>query len=842
VKTRKAYSPEELVGKASEYGLVLTVEASLADAVNAYLDEERVFTPMQLVEADREFRKKIFLEVVDETGLTWKQTSYLLENILSCWKHSGELEEILEYPEFQTEETEEIIEILQDRETPYGRMEEFEVEVEDVAVLKEYQFTGIDRKVLPEEYDSIETFTDEDHDLGEFKVFSSASDIVQSLKENIRRLDPEEVGVVLKPGSKYESLVKSVLEAEDIPFQRRSHAREDEDVRTFLSLIETGLSGGKVRVKDVRPIIRRLDVRIPRRHENRKLEDIQEGEEFREFLNALEYLDFRDAVERYHELTERGTAITEVLEELGLMDEQVSEDSVNSIRYYLDSFEVNPDEFDEGVLLADPTKVSQVNREYVFHLGMDTEWMRDIEEKDWIDRGEEESKNLKDFRSLIQSGESYFLVQDQELNEDVMPCFYLNEIIEQEFTSFSDLPHSKVRPEEKPEKRGFEKENYGVESEEVKAVSQSGLNSFVLSPRLYYMDELVSDADQQRLEKGNLFHMYAEYHANNPERAAEIPLSDIVELMMDEIDEFADELDLEDLETQFRIGVKHIRSFLDNHELEDVAFGGEYLPTDDENVFVENFPGDNSSLETEPYFKDFDLGAKGKIDLMLNKNHLVDYKSGRRKTVQKVLKKSHVDLYEEEMFPDFQPLLYITHHRKHVDGEIKFTFFHFLNEMGTAVNGEEATTETTIKYHPETFQEKKASMEVFEDMIRDVAKSNDRRKTLEKLGYQKYESFMQEYQVPEPFNKKELLETEFAEKFVDFAREDVGDYKYVENGARSTLKKLVEYRMQNYFREDADRMEEFLEEKLEEINEYIGSRFPVDAKPEELPDRDLILK
>jgi hypothetical protein len=843
VKTAAAYSPEELAEKVAGHDLVLTVEASLADAVNSYLEEEKVFTPMQLVDADREFRKKVFLEVVDEKDLTWKQTSYLLENVLSCWKHTGELENILDYPEFQTEEVEELIQLLENRETPYSKIQEFEVDAVNVAVLKEYQFTEIDRQILPENYEQIESFSEEEQSLDEFKVFSSALEMVQSLKENIQRLDPEKVGVAVKPGSKYEPLLKSVLEAEDLPFQRRSHAREDEDVRTFLSLLETGLSGGRARVKDVRPIIRRLDVRIPRKHENRKLDDIQEGEEFKEFLNAMEYLDFGDAVERYHDLTERETGIAPVLEELGLMDEQVSEESVNSIRYYLDSFEVNPNEFDEGVLLADPTKVSQIDREYVFHLGMDTEWMREIGEKEWIDRDSQERRHLRDFRSLIQSGNSYFLVQDQELNEAVTPCFYLNEIIEQEFTSFSELPHTRVGPEEKPEKQGFKKENYGVKPGEVELISQSALNSFVLSPRLYYMDELVSDADQQRLEKGNLFHMYAEYHANNPDKASEIPLSDVVELMMDEIDEFADELDLEDLETQFRIGVKHIRSFLEKHELEEVSFSkDEYFSTDEENVFVREMPGDNTSLRTEPYFKDFDLGAKGKIDLVLSENHLVDYKSGRRKTVQKVLKKSHVELYEDEKFPDFQPLLYITHHRKHVDGPIKFTFFHFLNEMGNAVNGGEATTETTITYHPERFQEKKASMEVFEKLIRNVAKSNDRRKTLEKLGYSRYKEFMNENQVPEPFDKNKLLETDFAERFEEFAKQNVGDYKYVENGARSTLKKLVEYRLQNYFKEDADKMEQFLNEKLDQINNYIDSRFPVDAKPEELPNRDLILK
>lgn len=840
---RKAYTAEEISRMVEEYELVLTVEASLADAVNNHLENEKVFTPMQLVDADQDFRRKVFLQLIEETDLTWKQVSYLLNKVLNCWKYTGEPEKILDFEEYQTEEVEKLVELLKSRDLPYSSLGEFEIDVNEVAVLKEHQFTGIDRKMLPEEYDNIEVFSEEEIELGEFQIFSSASDIAQSLKENIQRLDPEDVGVTVKPGSKYEPLIKSALEAGDIPFQRRSHARDDEDIRTFLSLIEAGLTRGKVRVKDVRPIIEQLGIRIPQKHDNRSLEDINEGEEFKEFLNAVEYLDFNDAVEKYHELIERETGIDEILEEMGILQVQVTQEKINEVRYYLDSFDVQTDEMNQGVLLADPTKVSQVDREYVFHIGMDTDWMREIEDDNWIDQRKEEENHLKDFKSLIQSDKSYFMVQNKELNEEIMPCFYFNELIDEEFTSFSELPHKKVRPEEKPEENGFEPENYNVEKSEVEAISQSSLNSFVQSPRLYYMDRLVSEADQEKFEKGNLFHMFAEWYACNSEKTSNISRDKVVELMMENIEEFAEDLDLEDLKTEFQIGVKNIQNFLETREIEEVEFGEEYTATEDKkNVFVKEFPGGNSDLQTEPYFKDKEMGVKGKIDLILDENHLIDYKSGRRNSVQKVLKKSHPELYEEERFPDFQPLLYITYHRQHVDGKIKFTFLHFLNDLGDSVNGGEAEVETTITYHPETFAEKKASMEVFEYMIKDVAKSNDRRKTLEKLGYQQYKNFMEERELPEKFDKDKLLQTDFAQNFEDFAKQEVGDYKYVEKGVKKALKKLVDFRMENYFEEDADKMEEFLQDKLDEINEYLDSRFPVDANPDELSERDLILK
>ena len=841
VKLQKATSPEKLAEKTSGQDLILTVEPSLADAVNSILNEDKAFTPFQLVDTDQDFKKEMFLEIGRETDLTWKQISYLMENILSCWKHTGQKENILEYPEFDTEQTKKILNILDDKDTPFNQLEELEVDAENVAVLKEYQFTEIDRKILPKDYNSIETFTENDVELGEFNIFSSASEIVQSIKENIEQLNPGQVGVAVKPGTKYEPLIKSALESEGIPFQRKSDAREDEDVRTFLALLETGLNQGRVRVADVRPILQQLNIRIPQRHNNRRLEDVQHGEEFTELLNMVDYLNFKEAARKYHELTDRETPVTGVMEELDLMDEQVTSNGINSIRYFLDSFEVGREERNNGVLLADPTQVSQVDRKHVFHVGMDTDWMREVKDKKWVQTEHLEEKHLKDFKSLIQSGNSYFMVQDQELNEKIIPCFYLNELLDEEFSSFAELPSREVKPEKKPEKNGFEPENYNVDIEKVDCLSQSGLNSFVQSPRLYFMDRLVTDADQEKFEKGNLFHMYAEYHANNPEKASEIPLNEVINMMMDSIEEFADELDLEDLETEFRIGVKNIRSFLNDKKLEEIKLE-DYTKTEDENIFVKEFPGSNSSLKTEPYFKDKEIGAKGKIDLLLNENHLVDYKSGRRYTTQKVLKKSHVELFEEERFPDFQPLLYITEHRKHVEGKIKFTFLHFLNEIGNSVNGEDAKLKTTITYHPETFQQKKASMEVFEHIIKDVAKSNDRRKTLEKLGYQQYKTFMEEKDIPEPFNKKELLKTEFAEKFEEFAKQEVGDYKYVEKGIQKTLKKLVDYRLENYFKEDPDQMEKFLQQKLSEINEYLDSRFPVNANPEELNQRDLILK
>jgi len=58
---------------------------------------------------------------------------------------------------------------------------------------------------------------------------------------------------------------------------------------------------------------------------------------------------------------------------------------------------------------------------------------------------------------------------------------------------------------------------------------------------------------------------------------------------------------------------------------------------------------------------------------------------------------------------------------------------------------------------------------------------------------------------------------------------------------RSVLRKLVTARKENYFKEDIDRFEDFVQKKLDELNKYKKSRFPVgDIDLDEIRDRDLI--
>jgi len=60
-------------------------------------------------------------------------------------------------------------------------------------------------------------------------------------------------------------------------------------------------------------------------------------------------------------------------------------------------------------------------------------------------------------------------------------------------------------------------------------------------------------------------------------------------------------------------------------------------------------------------------------------------------------------------------------------------------------------------------------------------------------------------------------------------KESVGDYKYVKKGCKQALRHLLRIRNQNYFTGDVDAFEQFVRDRLSELNDRRAGdeRFPV---------------
>lgn len=850
---RRAKSIDSLYSEVQDYGLVLTTDAPLALALNRRIDRPRLgffaATPRMLASGKMRPRddRDLFLQLVNETDLSWKRVSHLIENVLGSWEETGEIESILSFDKFDDEATREAVRLIGEAESTHRDLARYSIDEDlDVAVIGEDWFTELDSTILPESYDAVDPFTKGEFGPPEFQVFDSFNAIVNTVMENVSKENAEDVGVVLESGSIYRPSMESALESAGIPFHGGAGLFEDTGARTFLRLLRAGLNYRGLRLGEVKPVLTSLGVSPGVKDEEKLLRELDAEElgPVKQFCETVEEQSFREALRSFRDLGgEVPGELEEEMQLLGVLGEKVSEGSLNGLEYYLQTVEVPMRREREGVLLADAKSDPYVDRSLVFFLGMDSSWTRSVLDRPWVDKAAKDQEYLERFQVMLQSGqERYFLVKDTELGKPVTPCLYLHELIEEDFERFTDLPHTRHRGRFRAERRGFEKETVDVETRRVETLSQSKLNTLVNCPRDYYFDRLVDGPEKHYFTKGTLFHDFAEFLVNHPEVVESEGVNAFVETMVEEMRPFVPEHELPLLRTEFLIGIRNIEEFLRLNPPQPVETDG-YGKKWPGNLFGEKYGVPMESRVTEQWFEDPELGVRGVVDLLHGPGSLLDYKSGRKKSPFKVVSGADMEPVSEE--PDFQALFYIAYHRKQKpDERIEFTFFHFLENRNEAVTGEGdlEDTLTTVTYYPETFSEFAGGREAFESLCEGVSKSNDRRKTLEKLGFEAYHEFLHGKEFPDVGSKDELLETEFAGDFENHCKRVVGDYKYVEEGSRSALKKLFELRARNFFRDEVDRFEDFLQEQVENLNRYLETRFPVgEPNVDRLNNRDLIL-
>jgi hypothetical protein len=239
---------------------------------------------------------------------------------------------------------------------------------------------------------------------------------------------------------------------------------------------------------------------------------------------------------------------------------------------------------------------------------------------------------------------------------------------------------------------------------------------------------------------------------------------------------------------------------------------------------------------------------KGKIDLVHSSTRLLDYKSGSKKSAYSIVKHSALDPPSDK--PNFQALLYLAHQRtEHPDEELRFTFFHFLETLDDVVTGDGSLEDclTMVTYYPVAFEEYIASQAVFTELQEDAA--NDCNKTFSKSTYEIYRAVLDTYEFPDANDSDELIDSEFGDALTERLVADVGDYKYVKNGCKQALRHLLRIRNQNYFTGNVDAFEQFVQDRLSELNDRRAGdeRFPVqglggDPNYRYVDNRDCILE
>ncbi len=855
----RARSAEQLYEAVAEYDLVITPDGPLASTLNRQLDRPHLgpfaIPPRRHAAGRREQAEDrlAFLEMVDHNDISWKRSAYAIGNILQCWEHQGSHDAILGYDAYVDEATERAVARIGQLTTTSMRLTTGQIDPDvDVAVIAPEMLTPLERSYLPETYDTVELFTEEPFELPPFRILESPTAIVDAVVDAITAENAENVAVVLDQGSEYSPLIESALEAAEIPFFGGPGFIDIAEHRTFLQLLRAAHRGAETRISEIRPLLSTLGIDLGLDHEEKRLYETDEAELswLITFCREIEQYTYGEALSAFEERTGSDLELfREELQTLGILHESITERGVDELAFYLQSYEVPVERENAGVLLADATAASYVGRDVVFFLGLDQGWTRSPPSRPWVDQDAQYTRNIQAFQLLLQSGdEQHYLVQDSTGGSPVTPCLYFEELLDAEFERFSDLPStSHTQQQEVTSTPAFEKPPTDVTTETIETISQSTLGTYANSPRDYYFSRIVDSPDRDYFTEGNLYHDFAEFYVNHPSVVDDDVIDEVVDLMIRDVRPLLRSVDEETQRTEYRVGLETIIEYLESHPPTDGAF---LTPRSgsNRNMIAKHFDRDVDSPVTERWFEDVDLGIKGLIDLIHSRSHLLDYKSGAKKSARSIVKNSALE--EPSDTPNFQALLYLTYWRsKEPDTELQFTFFHFLETVDEAITGEAdlQDTLTTVTYYPVTAAEYVSKEAFFEMLQNDGPKKCQ--KTLGKVEYSTYASVFDAESLPQTTESDELIESAFGQAMIDRLQAAVGSYKYVVTGAKQIMRQIVGVQSRNYFKSDLDAFEEFIDERLAELNRRRAGdeRFPIDGLAGEpnyryVGNRDLLLE
>ncbi|RAW46242.1 hypothetical protein DQW50_05600 [Halorubrum sp. 48-1-W] len=856
---QRAKSLPSLYEDVREYDLVLVPDAPLASALNRQLDRPHLgnfaTTPRRVAAGRREQveERTIFLELLHETDLSWKQAAYLGEEILHCWEYTARPDAILSFDQFDTPGVERAVERVRHLDTTSRHLTDYTVdESTNLAVVGYPLLTELERSILPSAYDTVDRFTDRTFEMPPFRVFDTAADIIDGLHGAVTEGTADDVAVVLDADSEFSILVESALEAADVPFYGGPGFLDDPNHRAFLRLLRVAFRGSDVRVSDIRPVLQHVGLCVDVDHDEKRLHrlDVAGADWLIEWchnVTAGEW-SFETALSEYVSTLESDGlgAFHDELRTLGLASRTITESRVDDLEFYLQSYEVPIDRENEGVLLADAKSATHVDRPLVFYLGLDDDWTRTPLRRPWVDRQTEFDRHLAQFQLLVQNGTSqWYLVRDSVGGSPVAPCLYFEELLEGSFSRFSDRSTERYTSPKPSSETPFEADPVSVATTELDTISQSSLSTYVNSPRDYFFDRIVDSPDRDYFREGNLFHDFAEFYVHHPERVSTDDVDEIVDVMLGEMEPFIRGIDGDVHRTRYRAGVRNVVEFLDEHAPETVAVESRRRG---ENTFAEHFGKPVGSDVTERWFENEAIGVKGKIDLVASPTRLVDYKSGSKRSAMTVVRDSTLD--DISTTPDFQAKLYLTHQRsRQPDERLEFVFVHFLENVDDIVRGEAdvADTITTVDYYPTTYLAYIRSEDVYRK-LRDEG-SNACRKTLSKSSYEDYLAVFETTTFPDTRDTDELIDSAFGTAFTSTMADVVGDYKYVEKGCKQVMREFVRIRDRNYFEDDLDAFEAFVSERLSEIHTRRAGeeRFPIADLVDEpnyrrVNHRDLLLE
>lgn len=796
-------------------------------------------------------RRQLFLTLIGETDLTFKQAERSLEYCLHCWDFTGDVSTVLSYPEFDTPAMRRAVETLQTTDSSYRKLTDTQLPEEaTVAALGVETLSPLDRTLLPSTYDSVDLFTESRCSIPPLDVFPTARAVVDAVVDNLSQESASNVAVVLDRSTAFGPLLEAALDVEGIPYHHSEAFVDDDGVRSFLRLLQCAFVGSGLKVRDVQPSLERFGFTVDSTDREQRVATVTGPvyDELNAFFEKAQSSTLSKVVCAFESWT--GWSSPPLHDELAVLeiaDVPLTDQLVSQLRFYLSSFDVPvEEESTDGVLIADCSSTTYVDRPTVFYLGLGSGWARTPPDVPWIDPESFARRDLDRFQLLLQNGvERHYLVQESRAGEPILPCVYFGELAGRSIESFTDLPHKRYGTTNRvddPLHSPFEAPEPTPTS--ISAVSQSTLKRLVNCPREEYFYRLLNSPETYPLARGTAIHEAAELYVTDPS-TFDHRRDEIVDAICDQLEPFTSSSRIPVERTRIELTLDILEAYLEANPPQHHEPTG-YTYRDRDNAIAARLDVDIESPLVEQWFESPSIGLRGFVDLIRSETELVDYKTGASTKASRLREKAAIDPPHES--PNFQAPAYLAQHRRVApEREISIHFVHVMDAIDEAIAGEDVDPMdlvTTITYLPCTFGEFAARREVYES-VTDYADSNDRVKTLVPLGYENYRDFFETHELPRSGEDPEQREL-VTQQFVDYTIEHVKDTKYVRNGCRAAIDDIDGLLGSYYLKPDLDAFEAFVHEQIKILEQYHEEGFPVRTREEgpnwsDVHNQDLVI-
>ncbi len=690
----KIKSISELYNEVKDYDLVISIDPALVTALNKSINKPIVggfaYTPKEIASKN----SILFLnnKVLDTTeviiriynlinntknlklnniDLGFIHNTYL--KIIDIYKNKGSINQI---PSFLNKDELTVFNIYKNLNTCEFAIEKFNFQEifpnKKLAIIGVDFFTELDKNILPlnYNYDVISIFK-EDKFITEFNSFfnfDNNKELVDNLINLITKDNQNDVAIILNTNSEILPIIKSKLDNKEIDLNIKSYLYENIIIRDFINLIELSYNTDDLKIKDVAFFLNLLNIEINNKYYNYYLKQyinkINQNQILDDLYDIL--LNLKKENITYNKLYyffENNKLLLpfqfkDVLYNLHIFNNYINLNNLKDLKYGIINLDLVLEKTKKGVLIVDCKNSMYVDKPVCFYVGLDNNWISNIKSKSYKDSKIQDQKAQDKFKILVQQGEyNYYFVTEYLNGQKTNPCFYFLKIFNKSIISFNDSIFntkkiiSNIKDKENKDISLIKNNVVDDDILEKKCefvFSKTTLNNFVLCPKKLDFYKLLDQEDNIYLRKGTLLHYFCEFYIENKELVLQKGIDYFLDIIMQDFSFFINEIDYELERTNFKIALLNCIAFLNNlniivHNLENSL----EKPVKNKtcNIFAKKLNVKLKSNNNEFYFENKTFSIKGVIDLIVNNNLIIDYKSSKlKKSTTSIFKNSNKEL------------------------------------------------------------------------------------------------------------------------------------------------------------------------------------------------------